>query len=335
MALVSIVVPVYNVDNYLCRCINSLIEQSFEEIEIILIDDGSNDISGQICDEYAQMDQRIIVQHTKNKGVSNARNIGLTLANGDYITFVDADDWLEVDFIENSINIIRKYNADILLGNHYLDFMNGKSECALNVQQEYIMNNIETVEKLFIMRGTKERIPWSVWGKLYRKEILDMFDVNYSMGEDAIWLWNVLKKAKTIIYNPFSGYHYFQRNTSVMHRQTVKHILDDKRMYQYFYQDRYWLHNDKIASYFEDRYFAAKVTTVIRLFLNGGGGCILKNNLKDFWDNIFRCFASEWKLHSLKGMLKIIVALGCIVLPEKFYTVMSSSRGLHEDNRIC
>lgn len=335
MAVVSIVVPVYNVDNYLYRCINSLIEQSFEEIEIILIDDGSNDISGQICDEYAQMDQRIIVQHTKNKGVSNARNIGLTLANGDYITFVDADDWLEVNFIENSINIIRKYNADILLGNHYLDFMNGKFECALNVQQEYIMNNIETVEKLFIMRGTKERIPWSVWGKLYRKEILDMFDVNYSMGEDAIWLWNVLKKAKTIIYNPFSGYHYFQRNTSVMHRQTVKHILDDKRMYQYFYQDRYWLHNDKIASYFEDRYFAAKVTTVIRLFLNGGGGCIFKTNLKDFWDNIFRCFASEWKLHSLKGMLKIIVALGCVVLPEKFYTVMSSSRGLHEDNRIC
>lgn len=335
MPIVSIIVPVYNVEQYINRCIDSLIGQSFTNIEIILIDDGSNDASGIICDTYAHSDRRIKLKHVKNAGVSNARNVAMKMANGDYITFVDADDWLEVDFIENSINIIRKYNADILLGNHYLDFMNGKSECALNVQQEYIMNNIETVEKLFIMRGTKERIPWSVWGKLYRKEILDMFDVNYSMGEDAIWLWNVLKKAKTIIYNPFSGYHYFQRNTSVMHRQTVKHILDDKRMYQYFYQDRYWLHNDKMASYFEDRYFAAKVTTVIRLFLNGGGGCIFKTNLKDFWDNIFRCFASEWKLHSLKGMLKIIVALGCVVLPEKFYTVMSSSRGLHEDNRIC
>lgn len=334
MAVVSIVVPVYNVDNCLCRCVNSLIEQSFKEIEIILIDDGSNDISGQICDEYAQMDQRIIVQHTTNKGVSNARNVGLTLVSGDYVSFVDADDWLEVDFIKNSVNTIIKYNADILLGNHYLDFMNGKSRHAFNVQQEYIMNNIEAVEKLFVMREKKKHIPWSVWGKLYRKEILDMFDVNYSMGEDAIWLWNVLKKAKTIIYNPFLGYHYFQRNTSVMHRQTIKHILDDKRMYQYFYQDRYWLHDDKIASYFEERYFAAKVTTVIRLFLKGERGCILKSNLKDFRDNSFRCLVSEWKLHSLKGILKIIVALVCVVLPEKFYAVMSSNRGTHENNRI-
>lgn len=335
MPIVSVIVPVYNVEQYINRCIDSLIGQSFTNIEIILIDDGSNDISGQICDEYAQKDQRIIVRHTKNKGVSNARNVGVTLASGDYVLFVDADDWLEVDFIENSINTIKKYNADIFLGNHYLDFMDGKSRCALNIQREYIMNNIEAAEKLFVMKGKKEHIPWSVWGKLYRKEILDMFDINYSMGEDAVWLWSVLKKAKTIVYNPFSGYHYFQRNTSVMHRQNVKHILDDKRMYQYFYQDRYWLHNDKIASYFEDRYFAAKVTTVIRLFLNGGNGCILKNNLKDFRDNSFRCFVSEWKLHSLKGLLKIIVALVCVILPEKFYDVMSSNEGLHENNRIC
>lgn len=112
MAILSIIVPVYNVEQYLPRCIDSILEQTFQNFELILVDDGSKDKSGEICDEFAKKDNRIIVIHQENKGVNTARNAGLDIATGSYITFVDSDDWIQPDSYCKSIGLMET-NRDI------------------------------------------------------------------------------------------------------------------------------------------------------------------------------------------------------------------------------
>ena len=330
MSIVSIIVPVYNVEKYLERCVNSIIAQSYRNIEIILVDDGSTDASSTICDKYAYKDRRIRVNHIQNTGVSNARNIALNMATGDYVAFVDADDWLDNHFIEKSLDDMQKFKTDILLGNFYLEYENGRCKRGLENLQIFHMDNIEALQMMFVMYKHKKNIPWTVWGKLYRKKVVDgcTFNNSFSMGEDAIWLWCVLKNARKVIYSPFCGYHYFQRATSVMHSQKVRHILDDKNMYEYFYQDRFWLNNKRLIYYFEDRYFAAKVTTVIRLFKKNDEA--LEKEFRDFRDNYRRCFWAEWRLHSIKGIVKVLVALGCCIWYQTFCGGV-----LNENDRHC
>jgi len=110
---ISIIVPVYNVENYLCKCVDSILEQTYKEIELILIDDGSTDSSGVICDKYKNKDTRVFVIHKKNEGVSSARNCGLKVAVGDYVGFVDSDDYVLNDMYEYLLNLSIMYNADI------------------------------------------------------------------------------------------------------------------------------------------------------------------------------------------------------------------------------
>ena len=118
---ISIIVPVYNAEKYLVECLNSLVEQTYKNIEIILIDDGSIDNSAKICDEYAKKDERIKVVHQKNSGVSVARNNGLDMHTGDYVMFVDSDDWIELNTCEILINNIISNDKDILIYNYYLE----------------------------------------------------------------------------------------------------------------------------------------------------------------------------------------------------------------------
>lgn len=114
MATISIIVPIYNVENYLRKCVDSLINQTFKDLEIILVDDGSPDSCPAICDEYAIQDSRIKVVHKKNGGLSSARNAGIDVATGLYLTFVDSDDWIEVDTLEYAYSLITKYNSDVV-----------------------------------------------------------------------------------------------------------------------------------------------------------------------------------------------------------------------------
>ena len=116
-ALISVLIPVFNVERYLSRCIESVIKQTYKNIEIILIDDGSKDKSGKICDKYAKKDDRIRVIHKENEGVSVARNLGMDSANGEYIIFVDSDDWIEQQAVELLFSQLSLYDSDLAIGN--------------------------------------------------------------------------------------------------------------------------------------------------------------------------------------------------------------------------
>lgn len=127
--LISVIVPVYNVEKYLRRCVESIMSQTYKEIEILLIDDGSTDDSGRICDDLALKDRRIHVFHKENGGVSSARNLGIERACGDYICFVDSDDWIDIDYFENAIPVLKEAHPRLLMNNYVKDDGEGHRFC--------------------------------------------------------------------------------------------------------------------------------------------------------------------------------------------------------------
>ena len=166
--LISVIVPVYKVEKYLEKCIESVLKQTYTNLQIILVDDGSPDNCGKICDEYAKKDSRIEVIHKINGGLSDARNVGINRANGRYIGFVDSDDYIKEDMYEKLINLIKEYDADISICNLY-DVIDGK---------EYVRNKDNGIHEYSRIDILKEilldkNIQSYAWNKLYKKELFD------------------------------------------------------------------------------------------------------------------------------------------------------------------
>lgn len=200
--LVSIIVPIYNVEPYLKKCIDSIINQTLTNIEIILVNDGSTDNSGNIIDEYAKKDKRIIAIHKENGGQASARNMGLDIASGKYIGFVDSDDWIELDMYENLYKKIKHTNSDICICGRRAYNEDGKLSNAINLQDEIIDFN-KNNDKKHILDKFFYSYTVVVWNKLYKNEIINnnnirFKDVNYVGSEDALFNYCVLSSAKRI-----------------------------------------------------------------------------------------------------------------------------------------
>lgn len=183
--LVSIIIPVYNAQEYLDDCIKSVLGQTYKNFEVILIDDGSLDKSLKICNGYSEWDNRIIVIHKENGGVSSARNMGLDVAKGDYILFVDSDDYIAEDYIESHIN----FDADVVVS--------GTEKSGAYLKNEILKNEGE-----FVGFG-------GPWKKLYKKELISntRFREEIKIGEDIIFNLEILKKTENIYYITYDGYH--------------------------------------------------------------------------------------------------------------------------------
>lgn len=200
--LVSVIVPIYNVEKYLYKCIDSIVNQTLKDIEIILVDDGSTDNSGKIIDEYAKQDARIVAIHKENGGQSSARNIGLEIAKGKYVGFVDSDDWISNDMYELLYKSIIEDNYDISVcgrcayssENQKLNEVSIKDE-TINLDEISLQNYVAS--KLFYSHTVV------VWNKLYLKDIIDKYkirfeDVSYVGSEDALFNYQVLCHVKKI-----------------------------------------------------------------------------------------------------------------------------------------
>lgn len=233
---ISIIVPIYNVDKYLKRCLDSIINQTYKNIEILLIDDGSIDLSGRICDEYEKKDERIKVVHCKNKGVSEARNKGLEIATGEWIGFVDPDDWIDEDMYESLFIMAKLNNVDI-------------SVCAYRKCKEFFFNNIvqrenneyEILDNRFSMKYMliEELYCGAVWNKLYKKSILinNKFEKDMIIGEDVLFNFKLLYNTNIqTVYNKVPKYNYFYRSDSVMNNEKIDgKILSQLKVRQYIY----------------------------------------------------------------------------------------------------
>lgn len=212
--LISVIVPVYNVERYLERCIQSIKSQTYKNLEIILVNDGSGDASGTICEEYAKKDARIQVIHQDNKGLSAARNKGLDLASGSLIIFIDSDDYINVRMIEILYENLTKQNADISI----CDFRRmSDDEESMETEQNSgheCMSGIEFCHELYRERQVQAV---AAWNKLYRIEVFD--GARYPEGkshEDEFLTYQLLYNARKVVYTKAKLYYYIQRPDSIM-----------------------------------------------------------------------------------------------------------------------
>lgn len=231
---ISVIVPVYNVEKYLQRCIDSILSQTLTDFELLLIDDGSIDASGKICDEYAEKDERVRVFHKKNGGVSSARNMGLDNARGKFITFIDSDDWIDKNhlfsFLVSPADLVFQGYKQIASDSKTIELIKN-----LNCHKVFSKNEIlEVLYELFSMG----MVFGPIWNKLFKAQIINenriRFYEDISFREDEIFTFQYCKFIRSLVSNESITYNYVQYNTSLMHKSYIDpeeliHIFDLSR----------------------------------------------------------------------------------------------------------
>lgn len=209
--LISVIVPVYNVEKYLAKCIDSILNQTYANLEIILVDDGSKDNSGKICDLYAKKDNRVKSFHKENGGLSSARNFGIEKSLGEYLGFVDSDDYIADDMYETLLKLIVDYKADLAMCG-LCDVFNGHPRNTVRKEYVYIQNRIEAISN--VMEGEVNSV--SAINKLYRRELFE--NLRYPVGriaEDAFIILDILNQCTVVAGTTAQKYYYIHRNNSI------------------------------------------------------------------------------------------------------------------------
>lgn len=210
-AKISIIVPVYNVEKYIDRCIQSILAQTYTNFELILVDDGSPDKCGKICDEYAKKDMRIKVIHKKNGGLGDARNCGLSIATGEYIGFIDSDDYIESDMYEKLINACIEKKSDIAVCGRY-DVVDGKLKKRFSFEGTKVLSNSEAIKAIL----TTNNIDSSACDKLFRKKLFE--NIRFPKGklnEDIYVMTKIISNSNRVVHIGESKYYYDHRPNSI------------------------------------------------------------------------------------------------------------------------
>lgn len=225
MSEISVIVPVYKVEKYLCRCIDSILAQTFRDFELILIDDGSPDNCGAICDEYALKDSRVSVIHQENFGVSVARNSGLQVAKGKYIAFIDSDDYIARDYLDVLITSIISADADIAVCS-FATVTEGENE-GISVPDELPLPvEFQSHDKMLALFAS-DRIENYLWNKLYKKELFNeiRFPVNVAFWEDAAIMYRLFDLCEKVVFIDQILYFYVIRNGSATKHIKIQDVL--------------------------------------------------------------------------------------------------------------
>lgn len=220
--MVSLIIPVYNVEKYLPQCLDSVITQTYRDLEIILVDDGSTDNSGTICDEYARKDERLKVYHTANHGLSAARNYGLDRAKGEYIAFLDSDDWFAQNAIQSFLTTAQETNADIVACRFYQEYVGLTTENP-GPLEPFIALGDEVLSSLVLER----RVNNTAWNKFYRASLFET--VRFPEGiifEDIATTWRIFSNCEKLAYIPSCLIHYRKRENSLSNIRSLKSLTD-------------------------------------------------------------------------------------------------------------
>lgn len=223
MDLISVIIPVYKVEAYLDRCIQSIVDQTYTNLEIILVDDGSPDRSGAICDAWAAKDRRIKVIHKQNGGLSDARNAGMAISTGSYMGFVDSDDHISPDMFRLLLERMTADGSDIAACGVEMVFEDGTPSQMLTPTGSHTLNNAQAMEA--IIRESLLKQP--VWYKLYKTELIR--DISFAVGkyhEDVFWSWQAVARAKKVSIFDTPCYYYLQRSGSIMGERFSERRLD-------------------------------------------------------------------------------------------------------------
>ncbi len=210
---ISIIVPVYKVEEYLSRCVDSILAQTYDNLEIILVDDGSPDYCGSICDTYATMDTRIKVIHKENGGLSSARNAGIEIAKGEYLGFVDSDDWIEPHMYETLLTLAQKHDVKLVCGGRY-DFSSrtGRKTIGLCPEREEVITGMELLGRTFLWDNCDS----AAWDKLYHRSLFEK--IRYPLGqisEDVAIFYKLAELVEKVAMCPKPLYNYYHRPGSI------------------------------------------------------------------------------------------------------------------------
>ncbi len=263
--LISIIVPIYNKEDYLRQCLDSIINQSYTNFEVLLVNDGSTDSSGIICQEYSERDSRFRYIEKKNGGVSSARNLGLERSEGAYITFIDSDDWVEFNYLEVLYNALRENNTDVAIssyksyyldGNFYLRVYSSQEEEFLRIGKRNRDVFLEEFPKL----GKLNHDFHCIASKLFKRELLESqkFDESINYGEDLYFFFNLYLKMQSIIYVKEATYIYRQHGTNITLNFTESLALQEIQIHEQILKSA---ENQGIASF----YYLEKLKYIVSL----------------------------------------------------------------------
>lgn len=217
---ISIIVPIYNVENYLPSCIDSILKQTYENLEIILVDDGSPDNCPTICDKYEKSDDRIRVIHQKNKGLSGARNTGIENAQGEYLIFVDSDDTVEPTMVEDLYTYAEEHDCKIVACGRYYVFEDGERICKIADNENKTYSFADAMQEM----NTFTLFDMSAWAKIYRKELFQ--EIRFPEGklsEDYYIMYKLFDLAQSVGYVAKPLYNYLQRQSSISRNKKINH----------------------------------------------------------------------------------------------------------------
>lgn len=238
--LLSIIIPIYNAEKYLKMCVDSILQQTFSNFELLLIDDGSRDASPQICDDYARKDARCKVTHKENGGCSSARNLGISLAEGDLVAFVDADDYLDCDMYQILIDNLDKTDSDV-------------SVCGYKREKESSVPNLieshDTLAPILILTEKeiydsitrqKNSIEGMVWNKVWKREVVGdhRYRTDVAINDDAVFTWETLKDAKQVCYCDLPMYHYMVLPSGIVSSSKLDNYLKGVFGYEIMMADK-------------------------------------------------------------------------------------------------
>jgi len=236
---ISIVIPVYNTVNYLEKCLSSVCNQTYKNLEIICVDDGSFDGSEKIVDQFAEKDKRVIAIHKKNSGESSARNAGLRKCTGDYIGFIDCDDWIDPEMYEHLVVSLEKHNVDMAAGGYYIDTDENSKKAINNLEVTKEVFGRQQLMEYVYKRDDYRGVTGYIWCKLYRREILQdmnknwiLFDESLKIGGDILYFSEIALNTNRAIYLDQAYYHYYQRGNSTYHSNDEQIWMDILHTYE-------------------------------------------------------------------------------------------------------
>lgn len=261
--LISVIVPVYNIESFIGRCIESILAQTYKNIEIIIVDDGSTDKSSAIIDLYQENNKNIKVIHKKNEGVSCARLTGIAVSNGQYIGFIDGDDWIEPDMYELLINNAIQYNADISHCGYQMDFPDGHTDYYHGTGKILYQNYNQGLKELLCGNIVEP----GLWNKLFRRELMHslafspIWDKTIKINEDLLMNYILFSKSQRLIFEDRCKYHYTLReNSAATSKSNIRKITDQIKVMEIIFNDVRL--NDELALIAYEKYFRTLIMAV-------------------------------------------------------------------------
>ncbi len=315
--LVSVVVPVYNVEKYLNRCVESIVNQTYTNLEIILVDDGSPDNCPDMCDDWAEKDARIRVVHKENQGLGMARNTGIENANGNYIFFFDSDDYVDITIVEKCINAAIDNNSDAVIFGRYDVFDDGRTVARRITARDCIFDKNAVLNELLPAMFTYDMgFGVSAWGKMFNLNTIKKYQLKFAsekeiISEDAFFALEFFSKAESAVIIPENLYYYYKRNDSLSRAYKKERQIQNNIFLNKCLEYIKTMHlPEKAATHLKVRYHLLTIAAIKQIYASDLSRKVKHNEINKIFNDPVLCATLEREVLNKEGtFLKLFFSL--------------------------